>query len=128
VRRPSISSGRQYRGLVVQAKRWLIPGVILIVVGRLAAMGRLPRNPLVGIRLPSTLRSQEAWRAGHVAGATALTVAGIGELGLAALDAANLPQFENRPLLSRVGTAWLLGWLGVATMQARRAAKVANHN
>jgi uncharacterized membrane protein len=108
---------------MAQAKRWVIPGVILIVVGRLAAMGRLPRNPLVGIRIPSTLRSKEAWRVGHVAGATALTVAGVGQLGVAALDAANLPQFENRPMLSRIGTAWLLGWLGVATLQASRAAK-----
>jgi hypothetical protein len=109
-----------------QVKRWVIPGVILIVVGRLAAMGRLPRNPLVGIRIPSTWRSKEAWNAGHAAGATALTVAGIGELGLAALDAAKLPQFENQPYLARAGTIWLLGCLGLATAQARRAARATN--
>ena len=77
----------------------------------------------MGIRLPSTLRSKEAWRAGHAAGATALTIAGIGELGVAALSAARLSQLEDRPWLSRAGTVWLLGWLGVATLQASRTAK-----
>lgn len=53
------------------------PGLVLaILVGPLlmavlalfsqhAAAGRIPRNHLVGIRLPSTQASDAAWRAGH---------------------------------------------------------------
>jgi SdpI/YfhL protein family len=37
--------------------------MIVVGVGRMAATGRLPRNLFAGIRIPSTMRSDEAWRA-----------------------------------------------------------------
>jgi hypothetical protein len=37
----------------------------IVVVSWRAATGRLKRNPTVGIRMPSTMRSDEAWMAGH---------------------------------------------------------------
>lgn len=38
---------------------------LLIVLARRAASGRLARNQWVGIRTPSTLRSDRGWVAGH---------------------------------------------------------------
>ncbi|QEV99444.1 SdpI family protein [Microbacterium caowuchunii] len=41
-------------------------GILLIWLARSAASGRLKRNPLAGIRLPSTMATDEAWLAAHV--------------------------------------------------------------
>ncbi|MGO9962950.1 MAG: SdpI family protein [Acidimicrobiales bacterium] len=100
-----------------------LSGGIVIVLGRMAATGRLPRNIFAGIRLPSTMRSDEAWDAGHEAAASAMTIAGCGPVLAAVVLAVFRPGPRARTVLSRVGTAWLLGWLGFATMQANRAAR-----
>lgn len=39
--------------------------VLFIVLARRAANGRLQRNQWIGIRTPSTLRSDRGWVAGH---------------------------------------------------------------
>jgi uncharacterized membrane protein len=39
--------------------------VLVLVLTWLAARGSLPLNPVAGLRLPSTMRSPEAWQAGH---------------------------------------------------------------
>lgn len=103
-----------------------LSGVIILVLGRLSAAGRLPRNPLAGIRIPSTLRSDEAWRAGHRAAASALTAAGVGPVVAAAVIAAQRPSPDAEKLLLRAGSGWLVSWLGVATWQASRAARATN--
>jgi hypothetical protein len=43
----------------------ILTTVLLIVLARRAANGRLARNQWVGIRTPSTLRSDLGWVAGH---------------------------------------------------------------
>ncbi len=45
----------------------IIPLAILLmaVVAQLGGTGRLPRNGFLGLRIPSTMASDEAWRAGH---------------------------------------------------------------
>lgn len=52
----------------------LLAGPLLIAlvagVARAAARGRLPRNGTIGLRLPSMLRSDAAWQAGHRAAQT----------------------------------------------------------
>jgi SdpI/YfhL protein family len=100
-----------------------LSGVIMVTVGRMSAAERLPRNILAGIRIPSTLRSDEAWRAGHKAAAAALTVAGLGPIVAAAVVGVKARDEDSEKLVARIGTAWLLGWLGLATVQARRAAR-----
>ncbi len=101
-------------------------GVIVVVLGRMAAAGRLPRNIVAGIRIPSTMRSDEAWRAGHRAAASALTAAGLGPVVVAVLVAAKSPGRDAESALARIGTGWLLAWLGLATVQASRAARAAD--
>ncbi|MES2094432.1 MAG: SdpI family protein [Actinomycetota bacterium] len=39
--------------------------LLIAVVTQLAASGRIGRNGFVGIRIPPTLASEAAWRAGH---------------------------------------------------------------
>ena len=41
-------------------------GVLLIWTANAAASGRLKRNQLAGIRIASTMASEEAWLAAHV--------------------------------------------------------------
>jgi SdpI/YfhL protein family len=89
-------------------------------------MGRLPRNILLGIRIPSTMRSDDAWRSGHRAAAFALTVSGLGQIMIAIIVGMKRSNSDAQTSLVRVGTAWLLGWIGVATIQASRAARATN--
>ncbi|MCX4745131.1 SdpI family protein [Kitasatospora sp. NBC_01287] len=42
-------------------------GLVIASAGRRAAEGRLPRNPLVGIRTRATTQDDDAWRAGQLA-------------------------------------------------------------
>jgi len=108
---------------MVKAIRFGFSGVILVVVGLMAATERLPRNLFAGIRIPSTLRSDEAWMAGHRAAASALTTAGLGPVVVSVIAAVNKPERSVQNTLFRVGTGWLLAWLGLATIQASRAAR-----
>lgn len=117
--RPDRSSLR----CVSRAIRFGIAGAILIALGRLGATGRLPRNIVAGIRIPSTMRSDAAWRAGHQAAASALTAAGTGSVAIAAVVAAKRPGGDAQTLLYRVGAGWLLAWLGLAIFQANTAAR-----
>jgi len=89
----------------------------------MAAARRLPRNLFAGIRIPSTMRSDEAWLAGHEAAASALTIAGLGPIATAAIVVVKRPEPDSQTALSRFGNLWLLAWIGLATVQARRAAR-----
>jgi hypothetical protein len=97
-----------------------VVGVFAVVIARLSAAGRLPRQGLVGIRIPSTMRSDETWVAGHRAAAPAMTVAGAGAVAFGILDLVINPSHGALPW---VGLVWLLGWFAVATVIANRAAR-----
>lgn len=56
-------------------------GLFLVVLGQL--LPRLRRNPLLGVRTPWSLRSDEAWRLTHRFGGWALTLGGFACLVLA---------------------------------------------
>ncbi|MEI6361904.1 MAG: SdpI family protein [Actinomycetes bacterium] len=47
---------------------WLVAGAVMAAVGWLGANGKLRRNHWAGIRLPSTMASDDAWAAGHADG------------------------------------------------------------
>ena len=65
---------------------WLVVGVVIARIGWLGVKGRLPRQHWAGIRLPSTMRSDETWRAAHRAGGPWLVAGGlVGVLGGAGL-------------------------------------------
>ncbi|MFZ0171822.1 MAG: SdpI family protein [Acidimicrobiales bacterium] len=102
-----------------------ITGVIVITLARMAAASRLPRNGFVGIRLPSTMRSDEAWIAGHRAASTSMTISGIAPVAFAVTAAAADPGRSKDTVLLIVGLVWVVGWVAVGPVQANRAAKLA---
>ncbi|MFS0866767.1 SdpI family protein [Microbacterium sp. 179-B 1A2 NHS] len=67
-------------------------GILLIWLANAAASGRLKRNHLAGIRIPSTLASDEAWLAAHVRARRSTISAGVVSLGSGALALLPLPM------------------------------------
>ncbi|MEA2453485.1 MAG: hypothetical protein QOG04_2195 [Actinomycetota bacterium] len=102
---------------------WIIvgAGLLVVVIAWAGMIGKLPRNYFVGIRLPSTLRSDRAWEAGHRAGAPLMMAGGV---LLAACGVRIL--FIGAEAIE--GEVWafvgpMLALFLVATVQAHRAAK-----
>lgn len=58
-------------------------GVLLVWMARAAASGRLKRNSTAGIRVPSTMASDEAWLAAHVRAKRPTMLAGFVSMGSA---------------------------------------------
>ncbi len=52
-------------------------GLLIIVLGWLGLVGRLPRNGVAGIRTPYTMRSDENWAATHRGAAPLLIFGGV---------------------------------------------------
>jgi hypothetical protein len=109
------------RTCVIIGILWLIPVLSLVTVYG-AASGRLPRNGLSGIRLPSTMASDDAWSAGHRAAIPVfwLTVP-VTLAGSAALAAAGPEPWKHAVSLTGAAlVAVLLAAAVVAGKAARR--------
>ncbi|MDO5093351.1 MAG: SdpI family protein [Propionibacteriaceae bacterium] len=63
---------------LVLAAAMLASGVLLWWSGRAAAAGKLKRNHFSGIRIASTLASEDAWRAGNLRAAPTTLCAAVG--------------------------------------------------
>lgn len=101
----------------------LVAAVILVPWStRRAADGRMPRNEFGGIRIPSTMASENAWRAGHVAARGAADVAAWG-LGPACVLVLVLPGVMGFVLAALSGALWLLAWVLVGAVRASKAAR-----
>ncbi|KHK96038.1 hypothetical protein LK09_16950 [Microbacterium mangrovi] len=59
--------------------------VVITIVVVLCAVGRIQRNPLVGIRVATFFASEEAWKVGHRAAIIPLVVAAVLSFGVVAL-------------------------------------------
>lgn len=97
--------------------------LLLLVLGKRAAEGRLARNYTMGIRIRSTLASDEAWLAGHQAARRPTDIGAIG-MGLSGVLAVLL-QGSNVGFVVSVlaGAAWLFAWIFIGAKRADRAAK-----
>lgn len=96
----------------------LIAGALILVIAALGAVGRLPRNHLAGIRIPSTMRSNAAWVAGHRAATAPLSLLGISMMGLGLWNATSIEPAYTRGLLLLV----VLGFGAWGVVVAHRAA------
>src|SRR3954466_9343895 len=98
----------------------LIGGVLIVAIAALGAAGRLPKNYFAGIRIPSTMRSDAAWTAGHRAAAPALAGLGLSFIGLGLWDmssiGASAPSAAPLLIVSVVFGTW-------ATVAAHKAAR-----
>ncbi len=114
-------------GALAGAAALALAAVALGVVARLAAADRLPRNGFAGIRIPSTMRSDSAWRAGHRAALPLLRLSAVTTaaacLVAAGFAVAHHPDAATAALLAGCGV--LLAVLLAATVVAGRAARQA---
>lgn len=55
----------------------VVAGLLLIWMARAAATGRLRRNRFAGLRIPSTMASDEAWLAAHIRAQGHIIAAGV---------------------------------------------------
>ncbi|HVM35922.1 MAG TPA: SdpI family protein [Actinomycetota bacterium] len=95
-------------------------GIVLIFAALRGRVGRLPRNGLLGIRLPSTMRSDAAWDAAHRASWLATFLAGFVALGGGL--ALTLAAVEGSVAVPST-TSSILILLLIGTIQADRAAR-----
>jgi hypothetical protein len=96
--------------------------ILLVVVDWAASSGRLRRNHWAGIRIRSTMRSDQAWVAGHRAALGLMPLhllTGVG-LFIAVLFA---PNADGARLVSIVGAAIFLVVAAITGFVAHRAAK-----
>lgn len=98
-------------------------GVLIVWMARAAATGRLKRNPIAGIRVPSTMASDEAWLAAHVRAKRPTELAGYISAagGLFALLPVSMPVLATGMIVMCVAV------LGFVLYGARVGSRAAAH-
>jgi uncharacterized membrane protein len=101
-------------------------GALLVWMARAAAAGRLKRNQFAGIRLPSTMASDEAWLAAHMRAKRSTSLAGFAAIasGLVALLPVPVPVLGTAGI---VGCVAMLGYVLHGARVGSRAATEAAH-
>ena len=102
---------------------WIIVGAGIAGVGLAGWRGRLPRQHWAGIRLPSTMRSDEAWYAAHRAGGPWLAAGGLAPAVVGVLLVAMAPDADAAAQASLALAAWMLAFVIVAGVVGVRAAR-----
>lgn len=107
----------------------LIVAIIVTVVGLLGFLGKLPPNPIAGIRTPYTHRSSENWYAVHREGGPFIILGGVAAIscGLAFTPFALAGKISSGPsaaiaiaMAVVLGLSVLVGWLyGTAKAKGR---------
>ncbi|MEU3274418.1 SdpI family protein [Saccharomonospora sp. NPDC006951] len=100
----------------------LASGIVLVWMARAAATGRLKRNSFAGIRIPSTMASDEAWLAAHIRAERPTMFAGFVSVasGLFALVPVPVPVLAIQVLVACVV---MLGFVIHGAKVGGRAAK-----
>jgi hypothetical protein len=96
-------------------------GVVLGV--RACASGRIPRNPLVGLRVRWVLDDEEAWETGHRAAVPAVTAAAPVAVVVGIIGAVPALGEDARIILALAGLGVLVAGLVWGTVLAARAAR-----
>ncbi|MBT8211915.1 MAG: SdpI family protein [Acidimicrobiia bacterium] len=99
-------------------------GLVVSWLGQKAAVGNLDRNWVVGIRIPSTLASDEAWDAGHRAAGRILILAGSAPIiGGALMLVVGWGRDTLAATIALVACGVLVGLVLISGRVADRAAK-----
>jgi predicted permease len=105
---------------VVGASLLAVAAAVVAAVAVLAATGRLRRNSVAGIRIPSLYGSEAAWRTGHRAAVLPTVVAAVICVALAVVEFAD-PDLDLPGAILQ--TVVLLLGVVVGTALASRAAR-----
>ncbi len=105
---------------VATAVPLLAAAVLVLWTAYRAHTETLPRNFWVGVRTRATLRSANAWRAGHLAAVVPMSVGGIG-LIVAAMAAVFVGE-DGALFAAMAGCAWIVVCFLVGSVRADRAA------
>ncbi|ASR39544.1 hypothetical protein BAY61_22050 [Prauserella marina] len=97
-------------------------GVLLVWLARAAASGRLRRNAFAGIRMPSTLASDEAWLAAHVRAKRPSMFAGYSSIACALVILLPVPI----PVVAGAVFVACVAMLGFVLYGARVGSRAAN--
>lgn len=99
----------------------ILGGILIVYIAVRGAKRDPPMSIWLGIRTTETLKSDDAWQAGHHAAARMVGIGGVG-LILAAGVAALLPA-DYAMFAALAGAIWVLVFLAVATRWANEAAR-----
>lgn len=108
----------------------IIVGAVCLSIPKDAASGKISRNAAIGIRTRETKKTEEGWRAGHLAATPILTTTGKASLIIAAVLV--VLGFFGEKLSTLTITVGVLGYVVViggvlwAKVVANGAAKAAN--
>lgn len=100
----------------------IVTAALLFVVGRRAAHGTLPLNYWVGIRTTTTMSSQEAWDAAHLASGRWLQIAGIVPAIVGIMVLFRPPNGVGLTVIT-LALIWMLAWVIAAGVVGQRAAR-----
>lgn len=116
------SARMPWTAAILLALLFVIAGGLVAGLSRKLAKGTVDRNQAMGLRLPSTLRSDEAWHAGQQAFAPFGVAAGIGS---AAIGAGLLfrPTQGLAVVLASLASIWLVVLPGLGAFVGDLAAK-----
>lgn len=110
---------------VILAALFVVSGVLVALLSKRLADGSIGRNRLMGLRLPSTMRSPDAWAAGQRAFAPFGIAAGTG----CALLGASLLLRPSRGwaiLIASLASIWLVVLPAIGAFMGDLAAKEAD--
>jgi uncharacterized membrane protein len=106
--------------MMAAATVMIVLGALVITIGVLGWLGRLPRNRLAGVRTPTTLRSDSTFRVGNRAAGPATTLAGV--LAIASGVTALLLPADDVASCVFVGAILLMVLVLIGAVQGVRAA------
>ena len=104
-------------------------GLLMLALAWAGYKERLHRNPIAGIRLRSTMRSPEAWAAGHRAATSATAAGGVAALAgavVALLVGSDGPRDVAPAVVALLTAGAMIGCVVVAAARAVDAADRVN--